>query len=859
MRTCRAHTVQRRLFIIALATFGALFTITYGGDQLNIFFNRVQQKSISSKLSYELNTFIIDRFKHAAQSLSKYEEVVDVCRQVNFPDNPALLRVLNTAQGALNVAYIYVMNTDGRVIGCSTGIHGASLTGEQYSFRPYFTQALAGQSCFYPAVGVTTNKKGFYFSAPIYGGGKDQPDGVLVIKTHSEFIDTFFTGPKDTVEAMLLSKDGAIFASTISEWTFKRSWPIEQARYESLLYSRQFGDNPLELLPVSLRDPLISYNNHRYCVYSHPLTADGWTITTLMPVPFPWAVILLFNTAALSIGILCGLLVLHAQKEEELFDQVRAGKRANWQAEKLRRNSKQELESIFSASLVGIVLVRNGSIANVNNRMTEIFGFSRREILENDIRQFFASRSSFRQFVTLHLPRLTQGTVEQVEYTLRKKDGGLFPCTLSGKAINNADLSQGTVWVIEDISRRKSVEQELERAREAAEAANVAKGEFLANMSHEIRTPMNGIIGLSHLLLRDSLDHHQREQLSLINRSAVRLMTIINDILDFSKLEAGRYDLEIQTISLEHLVQEVLGPLEVTARRKNIHLVAHIAPELPATLPADQTKLMQVLTNLVDNSLKFTKNGKVTIYARLAASSPDQKEDIVFEVRDTGMGIAFEYQDKVFESFTQADSSHSRNFGGTGLGLSITKGLVELMGGKIWFESHPGEGTRFFFSLPLDTDVEQSPADPEPEAGPEGTFSASVHGEGRRILVAEDEYINKVLIQTLLKQAGYHVTVVTNGREAVEAWRGGVFDCILMDIQMPEMDGYEAVDRIRQGEQPGEHIPIIAMTAHAQRSDRRKCLAAGMDDYVSKPIDGRAVLLLLKEYLQERVLPIVLP
>ncbi|MBM9614451.1 response regulator [Desulfobulbus rhabdoformis] len=845
------RSVQRRLVVIALATFGAVLTITYGGDQLNIFFNRVQQKSISTKLSYELNTFIIDRFKHAVHSLTEYGEVIDACGTTTKPDNSQLQRVLNTAQGALDVAYIYIMNTDGLVIGCSTGTRGSSLTGEQYRFRPYFTQALAGDACFYPAVGVTTNKKGFYFSAPVYGGGREQPIGVLVVKTRSEFIDTFFTGPKDSVEALLVSQEGAIFASTLHEWNFKRSWPIDQQQYQALLHSRQFGDNALDPLPVSLRSNLIFYNNIRYCVYSHPLTSDGWTITTLMPVPFPWAVILLFNSAALSIGVLCGLLVIHAHNEEELTDQVRAGQHASWQAERLRRNSMLELESIFSASLVGIVLVRDGGIVNVNNRMTEIFGFSRKEILENDIRQFFASRGSFRQFVTLHLPRLTQGTVEQVEYTLRKKDGSLIPCTLSGKAINSDDLSHGTVWVIEDISRRKSVEQELKRAREAAEAANIAKGEFLANMSHEIRTPMNGIIGLSNILLREPLGHQQREQLSLINRSALRLMTIINDILDFSKLEAGRYDLEVQPLSLKHLLQEVLGPLEVTARRKNIILESQIAPEVPCSVFADQTKLMQVLTNLVDNSLKFTKHGKVGVYVRTCTVSVEGKEGVLFEVADTGLGIAPEYQEKVFESFTQADTSHSRNFGGTGLGLSITKGLVELMEGTIWFESQLNKGTRFFFCVPLQRDTRLVPDGPTPLESFSGPLEYSAHGEGQRILVAEDEYINKILIRTLLQQAGYHVTVVTNGKEAVEAWRGGIFDCILMDIQMPEMDGYEAVDRIRQSEPPGEHIPIIAMTAHALRSNRKKCLDAGMDEYVSKPIDGQAVLNLLRDYLQK--------
>ncbi|NLB06551.1 MAG: response regulator, partial [Desulfobulbaceae bacterium] len=209
----------------------------------------------------------------------------------------------------------------------------------------------------------------------------------------------------------------------------------------------------------------------------------------------------------------------------------------------------------------------------------------------------------------------------------------------------------------------------------------------------------------------------------------------------------------------------------------------------------------------------------------------------------------------VFESFTQADSSHSRRFGGTGLGVSISKGLVELMGGTIWFESEPGRGPQFSFTVPLVTLESSGLVDSREEEPALRPDDGSLEGDGWHILVAEDEYINKILIRTLLQQAGYHVTVVQNGREAVEAWRGGVFDCILMDIQMPFMDGYEAVARIRAQEQEGEHIPVIAMTAHAMSGDRQKCLQAGMDDYLAKPIDGRAVLALLRRFLRDRSAP----
>ncbi|MDD2465504.1 MAG: ATP-binding protein [Desulfobulbus sp.] len=840
--------MHRRLLTIAVATFCAVILITYGGDQLNVYFNRLNQKPITGKLCYELNTFIIDRFRHAAADLAQNAEVIDVSSGRTQVDNPDLRRVVDTAQGALHVAFVYVMDTTGRVVGCSKGSNGETLTGEQYPFRPYFYHAFGGDPYFYPAVGVTTRKKGFYFSCPVYGAEKGKPVGVLVIKTRSESIDTFFTGPKDKVEALLLSSDGIIFASTIQEWSFKTAWPLSKKRFQEIINSRQYGDNLLTPLPFSLKEDLISYQNKRYCVQMQPLTRDGWTILTLMPVPFPWAVILLLNSVVLSIGVLCGLLVVHSHNEEQLTDQVIAGKRTSRRAEKQRHHSMLELESIFSASLVGIILVRDGRIVNTNQRMSEIFGFSRREIVENDIRQFFPERQAFRRFVQQHLPLLTQGDVEQVEYTLKRNDGIHIPCTLSGKAIDSNNLALGSVWVIEDISRRKSVELELERAKKAAESANIAKSEFLANMSHEIRTPMNGIIGLSNLLLRDKLSDLQRDHLSLIHRSAIRLMTIINDILDFSKLEAGRFEVERNPFFLIGIFQEIIQPMEPTAKRKNIRLEYQVESNVPKTIVGDQTKLMQVLTNLVDNSLKFTREGQVLVHVSVRQAPGTGSWVLLFEVADTGIGIEEEYQKHVFDSFTQADSSHSRRFGGTGLGLSISKGLVQLMGGEIWFESVPGRGTRFYFTLPMDS-PEIQPSSFCQQGFATDHLLAQPMGHGKRILVAEDEYINKILIRTLLKQAGYQVAVVNNGREALEAWRGGVFDCILMDIQMPEMDGYEAVDRIRQGEKENEHIPIIAMTAHALRSDRQKCLDSGMDDYVAKPIDGNAVLHLLRQYL----------
>jgi len=846
-------SLKIRLCIIAALTLLLVAFIGLVGDQITLLLHRKHQRPVTDNLAVEINTFIARYYAHSVQDLATLKEIVEVCTGRDRSDNDALLRVLNTARGALDVSFVFVMNPAGTVIGSSTSFEEASLTGKQYPFRPYFLQAIAGTPALYPAVGLTTMRKGFYFSAPVYAADqRQQPVGVVVVKTRSESIDALFSALRGKFDALLLSPDGVVFASTHEDWNFRTAWPLSQNRLAEVKASRQFGDHELQPLPFSLHETTAYPDGVRNTIVSQPLEIEGWRIVTLKSVPFPWAEVLLLGGIFISLGILSGVVIRHREKEKQLTGQVLAGQEVSNRARAAHRASVRELETIFKASLVGIVLVRDGRVVNANRRMTEMFGYSREEFLAGDVRQLFTGKRAFRRFVQRHLHQLIESDVEQVEYQLKRKDGTVIPCTLSGKAINSADLAKGTVWVVEDISRRKAAEKELELAREAAETASVAKGEFLANMSHEIRTPMNGIIGLADILLQETMPEVQRERLSLIQRSAIRLMTIINDILDFSKLEAGRYELYPQPFALRGMLQEIIRPMEPTLQRKHLQFRLAVDAAVPDVIVADQTKLMQVLTNLIDNSLKFTRKGQINVRVGFEQNEHPAGQILLFEVADTGIGIAPFYQAKVFESFSQADSSHSRQFGGTGLGLSISKGLVELMGGRISFTSMPDQGSCFSFTLPFLSPDSDLAAPSDGQASPGQEKITATQGYGLRILVAEDEYINSLLIRTLLQQAGYHVTTVQNGREALDAWRGGVFDCILLDIQMPEMDGYEVVDRIRAAEKPGEHMLVIAMTAHAMHSDRRKCLAAGMDDYIAKPIDGATVLHLLQQHLAGR-------
>ncbi len=537
------------------------------------------------------------------------------------------------------------------------------------------------------------------------------------------------------------------------------------------------------------------------------------------------------GSAAVINGRLCNV---------EVFHDITERKQSEERLSQFKYTLDQTLDSVF--------MFREGDFRfiYVNNGALEQVGYTEAELLEMtpfDIEPEFMLEH-FRQMVQ----PLIDGTQPSLNFQTvhRHKDGHDILVEIFLQFVRKGTERGRFIAIVRDVTERKLVEKALLEAKTEAERANQAKSEFLANMSHEIRTPLSAILGLSQLALGTELTLKQKDYLQKIYSSSKSLMSILNDILDYSKVEAGQMELETNVFQLESVLQTCSNLFIEAAIGKGLRLGYESASDVPPNLVGDSLRLGQILQNLLSNAIKFTKRGEIRLKVELAemlsADAPPTDVLLRFTMSDTGIGLTLEQIRRLFTAFGQVDTSITRKYGGTGLGLSISKRLVEMMGGNITVSSQSGQSSVFSFTARFGVAVSSPDRSIEPAINTQRL-------QGVRILLVEDNVINQQVVQEFLQQAGAEVSLADNGRIALAQVQRGDFDMVLMDLQMPGMDGFEATQRIRS--LPGkQHLPIIAMTAAAMLKDRQACEAAGMNDFVSKPFDPPRLIDTLSQWVK---------
>jgi len=505
-------------------------------------------------------------------------------------------------------------------------------------------------------------------------------------------------------------------------------------------------------------------------------------------------------------------------------------------------DSELRYRSLTESAMDAIVSAdADANIISWNKGAERMFGYSAAEMLGRSLSAMLPERHviSKDEIINLLERHLAEGPGSMLEFTGRRKDGTEFPLDMSAGKWETRD-GQFYSGILRDTTLRKQALDALETARDAAEASNRAKTQFLASMSHEIRTPMNGVVGMAEILTATELTPAQHRCVDGIRQSAGALLDIINDVLDLSKIEADRVELEKLAFSPVDLVQQIVWSMQPSAQKKGLEFSFTAEENLPAYIEGDSARIRQILVNLAGNAIKFTEAGKCSISITRArnTASDESADTLYFAVRDTGIGVEPHLREAIFDRFSQADASITRKYGGTGLGLTICRRLAELMGGNVWCESEPGRGSTFFFSLPART------CDPPaPEEAVEAQIDLTAPMRRLRVLVAEDTSLNQELFSIFLEGLGHEVQIVENGQAALERLCRERFDVVLMDVEMPVMDGPQATRLLRKPESGAldPDIPVIAVTAHALIGDRERFLEAGMNEYVSKPIDFRAL------------------